>query len=187
MSPINRQVTDVDDDWFFDCLFMSLILVMIDIELQLQFSILQKILRTITIGTAYTRRQFSTPTNRRRSFTSVMESTTDTLFKRKFQMSKQSFMKLCDSTEQQVGEKEFKGESYINSSEYKIDTQAACNGRGGIITGEMKVALLLRVLAGGNYLDIMDLSIISVPALYNSFHLAIHWINVTFDFCCNNG
>ena len=73
---------------FFDCLFISLILVMIHTKLQLQFSILQKILRTITNGTAYMRQQSTTPT-RQQTFTTVMDSTTDALFRQKFQMSKQ--------------------------------------------------------------------------------------------------
>ena len=84
----------------------------------------------------------------------------DKHFYRLFRMSRPCFNILCTRIETAVGEKEFKSEKYIQGlTELGHTTlessmcQAAINGIGGYIPGEVKVAIALRLLAGASYLD----------------------------------
>ena len=78
-------------------------------------------------------------------------------------MSKVYFQLLCDKIEDIVGPAVFKSELFIN--EIMKEPLVANAGRnifaaheqstGGMISGEVKLALTLRVLGGGTYMDMM--------------------------------
>jgi hypothetical protein len=95
------------------------------------------------------------PRNRRRStWTTFSSSFSDRIFRRMFRMSRVSFEELCRLIEANVGEEVFKSESYLaNRAGTAVD--AATQAVGGFISGEMKVAMTIRLLAGGSYLDIL--------------------------------
>jgi hypothetical protein len=72
-----------------------------------------------------------------------------------FRMSKDCFKHLCDQIISAVGEKSFKSESFIETHLKNTSIHGAHEvTSGGYISGEVKVALTLRILAGGSYLDI---------------------------------
>lgn len=76
-----------------------------------------------------------------------------------FRMDRECFDALCDTIKNAVGEKEFKSEAYLQEL-YHMKTKEGqmyrCNilSTGGYICGEIKVAVALRILAGGSYLDV---------------------------------
>ncbi len=92
------------------------------------------------------------PRNRRRStWTTFSGSFSDRIFRRMFRMSRDSFEELCRLIETNVGEEVFKSEIYL-ANRAGTATDAARNAVGGFISGEMKVAMTIRLLAGGSYL-----------------------------------
>ena len=70
-----------------------------------------------------------------------------------FRMTKPCFNKLCTSIIDVVGEREFKSEQYLNNhiSGFYIPHNV---GSGGYISGEVKLAISLHLLAGASYLDV---------------------------------
>lgn len=74
-------------------------------------------------------------------------------------MSKECFQLLCDKVIEHVGVDEFKSEAYLkekmqNRSLERNLMKAHAATTGGYICGEIKLALVLRLLAGGSYLDL---------------------------------
>jgi hypothetical protein len=80
-----------------------------------------------------------------------------------------------------VGEEVFKSEIYL-ASRAGTAVDAAKHAVGGFISGEMKVAMTIRLLAGGSYLDILASYATGETAVYNAFHEVVGWINSTFSF-----
>ena len=75
-------------------------------------------------------------------------------------MSKHCFELLCDRIIDIIGEDEFKSERYINNimNSPRLGSQDNIyfthqGSTGGIISGEIKLALTMRMLGGGSYLD----------------------------------
>mmetsp|Transcript_29769 Transcript_29769/g.45643 ORF Transcript_29769/g.45643 Transcript_29769/m.45643 type:complete len:148 (+) Transcript_29769:322-765(+) len=101
-------------------------------------------------------------------------------------MPRQCFEKLCYTIRDRVGKKVFKSEAYLEElnagttgtvSERKMHV-AQSNVSGGFVSGEVKGALALRMLAGGSYLDLSLLFDISCSASYNIFHSVVSkWFN----------
>jgi len=94
-------------------------------------------------------------------------------------MSKECFDKLCERIMNAVGEK--MSEEYMFYSG-TIDSNmhgASLMTTGGIICGEVKLALTLRMLAGGSYLDISLIYHLGFfSSVYHVFHHVIqNWIN----------
>ena len=103
----------------------------------------------------------------RRSWEEFSASLTERQFRRYFRMSRECFDLLCTKIESNVGEGVFKSERYLRELE---DTHAPPNSKadmrmrnlvrghmvttGGIISGEVRLAITLRMLAGGSYLDL---------------------------------
>ena len=95
-------------------------------------------------------------------------SLTDRQFRRYFRMPRECFDLLCKKIRANVGEDKFKSEEYLedltNSLAPAPDSIATCrlrrlakahlNHTGGWISGEVKLAITLRMLAGGSYLDL---------------------------------
>ena len=71
-------------------------------------------------------------------------------------MTRDCFALLCSSIISKIGEKQFKSEAYIDAflkgkdPMYEANTQTT----GGYISGEVKLAITLRLLAGGDALDL---------------------------------
>jgi len=119
----------------------------------------------------------------RLSWVEFMETTSPLMFRRYFRMSKQDFNLLCDKIINEVGEEKFKPEANINSklrSSYTNIYTAQKNTHGGPLSGEVKLAITLRWLAGGSYLDLALI-----------FHCHPNWVTticfqVLESWICNN-
>ena len=91
----------------------------------------------------------------RLSWSTFINSVSDEQFRRMFRMTKECFNKLCRRIVDGIGEKKFKSEEYIESvSKLESIYTAHEATSGGYISGEVKLALTLRMLAGGSYLDL---------------------------------
>ncbi|EJK58257.1 hypothetical protein THAOC_21635 [Thalassiosira oceanica] len=111
---------------------------------------------------------------------------TDRQFRRYFRMSRECFYLLCRRIEENVGEKAFKSEVFLDNLKYTRDPnlvrmsklmRAHENTTGGFISGEIKLALTLRLLAGGSYLDLSLLFECGSSTAYEIFHKVIReWI-----------
>ena len=103
-----------------------------------------------------------------------------------FRMSKQLFRELCETIEVNVGRDIFKSEEYLlelstgKADDYgsKMMYEAHQKSTGGFISGEVKLAMTLRVLAGGSYMDLSLLYETSFSYSYKIFHyVTSNWIN----------
>ena len=104
-------------------------------------------------------------------------------FKRMFRMPKECFDLLCSNIEAAVGAKAFCSHDFINTYLRSLDTpegrmrNAAEAINGDYICGEAKVALVLRMMAGASYIDIVLIFGISYSHCYEIFHAVIsNWI-----------
>ena len=86
----------------------------------------------------------------------VNQRISDIQFRRMFRMNRQCFALLCQLIIRNVGEKQFKSEAYIDAFLKGKDSMydANCKTTGGYISGEVKLAVTLRLLAGGDALDL---------------------------------
>ena len=101
-------------------------------------------------------------------------------------MSRECFELLCKKIKHNVGAREFKSEAYL--AEFGKDAKgndlktgnilrAHQATTGGFISGEIKVALTLRLMAGGSYLDLALLFDTGFTYAYKIFHDVIeNWI-----------
>jgi len=118
----------------------------------------------------------------RKSWAAFQSNLTDRQFRRYFRMSKECFDLLCDRIKSNVGEREFKSEVYLKQlldSDLKSNNilKAHKETTGGFISGEIKLALILRLLAGGCYLDLALLFEMGFTYSYVVFHNVIgNWI-----------
>ena len=93
------------------------------------------------------------------TWSKVNERISNMQFRQMFRMTRDCFQMLCQEIESIVGEREFKAESYINAHLEGLDHMYMANKMtsGGYISGEIKLAIALRILAGA---DALDLSVI---------------------------
>ena len=112
------------------------------------------------------------------SWMTFKDKLTDRQFTRYFRMSKKCFGSLVKIIEENVGPDEFKKESHLMES-HKCDTHTAhYSSTGPLISGEVKLALTLRMLAGGSYMDLSLLFDVGFSTAYNIFHMVVNkWIN----------
>ena len=96
---------------------------------------------------------------RRIKWSSVCKRISDKQFRRMFCMTRECFVQLCSKIITSVGEKEFKSESYIDAFLLGKDSMYMAHEKtsGGYISGETKLGITLRILAGG---DVSDLGVI---------------------------
>lgn len=96
------------------------------------------------------------------------------------------FSDLCLQIKTIIGESEFNSEDYLNGLSSPTISNigkpkmmyAHMQSTGGFICGETKIALSLRLLAGGSYLDLSLLYEISSSYSYEIFHHVVqHWFN----------
>jgi len=122
----------------------------------------------------------------RRSWSSFQGNLTDRQFRRYFRMSKECFQYLCNRIEHNVGGRVFKSEGFLEDLRHSDDARdkksinmmsAHEGSTGGFISGEVKLALTLRLLAGGSYLDLSLLYEVGASHAYAIFHDVIkNWI-----------
>lgn len=122
----------------------------------------------------------------RKSWSRFQYNLTDRQFRRYFRMTCACFEYLCSIIEDNVGEHEFKSKAYLRkyrSSNAGNDLKSANilhdhdQSTGGFISGEIKVALTLCILAGGSYLDLALLFETGQTCVYEIFHNVIkNWI-----------
>ena len=98
-----------------------------------------------------------------------------------FQMSRYSFDVLCELIEKAEGKEKFKLESWL-AKQVLLSMNAATEAVGGFVSGQMKVALMLWILAGANYLDLLNQYNVSTASVYKFFHEAVKWIIEMFQF-----
>ena len=106
------------------------------------------------------------------------------------------FKKSCDSVEQAVGEEVFTSEYSISSlpltclhKKRKMMHVAQDQSTGGFISGEIKLAITLRLLAGASHLDLMLLCACGHSSSCCIFHHVItNWIcrDEVFKIDCYN-
>ena len=113
----------------------------------------------------------------------------DTLFYRLFRMHRECFLQLCLDIEAEVGTKEFKSEQYLqhlDTTAIRDRTSSSYHARkhttGDTISGEWKVALTLRMMAGATYLDMYLWSNVSTFHICKTFnHVTKNWINAALS------
>mmetsp|Transcript_24903 Transcript_24903/g.38381 ORF Transcript_24903/g.38381 Transcript_24903/m.38381 type:complete len:402 (+) Transcript_24903:78-1283(+) len=95
-------------------------------------------------------------------------------------MPKEDFQLLCDTICSNIGSQTFLPVSFIpnNTSQTRH-----CNKKvGGIIPGEMKVAIAIRMLSGASYLDLVPLFTVMTSHVFQIFEDVVQWILRTFEF-----
>jgi hypothetical protein len=123
----------------------------------------------------------------RTSWSRFQTRLTDKQFRRYFRMERECFEYLCQRIIANVGEGEFKSEEYLNELKHgyvegvKVkDTNIAnahTHSTGGFVSGEVKLALTLRLLAGGSYMDLALLFDVGFSTAYEILHYVIkEWI-----------
>ena len=122
--------------------------------------------------------------HRRRSWTTFKDKLTDRQFRLYFRMSKGLFRLLCDEIVGLVGVSEFKSEEFLNEM---INSDDPCRRSmmvanvattGGFISGEIKLAITLRILGGCSPLDMAMLFDTSFGTAYKIFKEVIsNWLS----------
>jgi hypothetical protein len=119
----------------------------------------------------------------RRSFEQLADSLSTVQFRRMFRMQRASFDKLCDAIITKVGKGVFKSEGWLLSHERQHKSvDAALLALGGMVSGEIKLAITLRLLAGASYLDLLAIYGVASKTVYEVFHQCVGWICLTFNF-----
>jgi hypothetical protein len=120
----------------------------------------------------------------RRTWEEFTNMIVDDLFWRMFRMTKETFRKLCHELESVVGKETFKAKEYLLCNGWSLGlacTRKANEYKGGIVPGEMKVAIALRMLAGASYLDLIVAYGIDRSFVYLSLFEVVGWINTAFS------
>ncbi len=125
----------------------------------------------------------------RKDWSAEQNRFSDAMFYRLFRMPRGCFHQLCQRIETKIGKKSFKSEMYLKSLDEKIesnrDTQlhhARKKTVGSTISGEWKLAITLRMMAGATYLDMYLWSNISPSQICRIFSdVTKNWINMTLD------
>ena len=121
----------------------------------------------------------------RTSWSSFEHRLTDKQFRRYFHMERACFFYLCDRIIANVGEADFKSEEYLQHMKcgYVVEDKdinilhAHEQSTGGFVSGEVKLALTLRLLGGGSYMDLALLFDVGFSTAYEIFHKVIkEWI-----------
>ena len=110
-------------------------------------------------------------------------------------MSRGCFKQLCTKIEEVIGEDVFKSEEYIKGLEdgtrgtalHQKMHKAHMKLDGGFLSGQTKVAIALRMLAGGSYLDLAMIFDISVIEPARILHQFCCWVNNDLFFSLDGG
>lgn len=108
----------------------------------------------------------------------------DMKFQRNFRMPRNAFDRLCLQLEASVGDSCFRSESFLDNNMHgkkgKLLSMHAFYG--GELPGEVKVAVTLRMLSGGSYLDLENIFCVCHRSVYASFHQVVDWVVSSFQF-----
>ena len=125
---------------------------------------------------------------RRLSFDQIIQALSPIQFRRMFRMNRGSFDRLCKRIALKVGDSVFKSDQWLSSISTTTEqdtnrkTHCATDALGGTLSGEVKVAVMLRLMAGASYLDLLLIYGISSASVYSVFHEANAWVLTTFQF-----
>lgn len=114
----------------------------------------------------------------RPTWTTFSYSISETHFRRQFRMSRSAFSHLCTLLSAAASEASFRPEHSLLSTR----NAASLQRRGGLISGEVKAAISLRLLAGGSYLDLAPLFSVSGSYIYIIFDEFLQWVLKAFEF-----
>ena len=105
-------------------------------------------------------------------------------FRRMFRMSDLVFRDLCSTISNVIGEDMFRSENFLKKREerYKTTSKLLSNGLSRFVSGEFKVAISIRILAGGSYLDLCPLFDVRPSYIYVIFDEFLGWVLKTFEF-----
>jgi hypothetical protein len=121
----------------------------------------------------------SLPNEKRRpTWDAFSNRISSTHFRRMFRMNLEAFTALCNRITKSVGVDRFRSEEYLSRQQEELDEDDRIIP---YIPGEIKVAISLRMLAGGSYLDLVPLFEVSTSHLYNIFHTFLAWVLKSFD------
>ena len=108
------------------------------------------------------------------TWSAFVDRITTVHFRRMFRMPIEAFNDLCQKLTAEIGEEEFRSEKYLAE---------ASNGEPStFISGEVKVGVCIRMLAGGSYLDLVPLFDVCKSYLYTVFGQFLDWVLQTFRF-----
>ena len=94
-------------------------------------------------------------------------------------MDRDAFSNLCSLISAAVGHDTFRPENSLVLNR----NSASLFRRGGHVPGEIKVAISIRILAGGSYLDLVPLFDVCVSRIYVIFDKVLDsWVLKTFQF-----
>ncbi len=119
-----------------------------------------------------------------KSWSRTAAKLSDRQFHRYFRLSKAYFQHLCDQIEDIIGPSTFKSELHLNKlMKVHIIPNGARNiiaahesSTGGMISGQVKLALTLRVLGGGSYMDMAWIFEIRFNHAHKIFKEVINWL-----------
>ena len=115
-------------------------------------------------------------------FSMMVEKMSRKHFRRMFRMPYLCFKELCRTIEQNVGPEVFLSESYIkmlmaSTSKRSLMMKASIHTSSGYISGEIKVAMTLRLLAGASYLDLSTIFDVAYSTTYEIFYYVLEqWL-----------
>lgn len=156
-----------------------------DVEDVLLTSVVRSYVRKKRISRVRRQQAASRTFRQRKTWSDFQTKLTDRQFRRYFRMSRECFDELSRKIVLNVGEDVFKSEEYLcellEVDDRKCVTASLARAHalstGGFISGEIKLALTLRLLAGGSYLDLGLLFEIGTSYAYEIFHDVIeNWI-----------
>jgi hypothetical protein len=172
-----------DDDDIVDFSFLLILLELLseecnEVELEL-LQLLDEMAKKEGSGSWWDRskpRKFS-----RTSWQNLTESLNDNTFRRLFRMSRETFDILCSKIKEKVTEEVFKSADWITA--WKCSQGSSLRAPiGGFIPGEMKIAMMIRILSGASYLDLLMGYSVASCTVFKCFHEGIEWIKLTFSF-----
>jgi DDE superfamily endonuclease len=89
----------------------------------------------------------------------------------------------CTHISRSIGEERFRSEAFLaEKTEEQEQIFPSDERKIPLIAGEIKVAISIRMLAGGSYIDLVPLFHVSTSHLYNIVDLFLAWILKTFEF-----
>jgi len=119
----------------------------------------------------------------RTSWAEFNQLVSDEHFRRMFRMPRDVFASLCERLCKKVGERVFRPESFLMEGGMAHKKMAAAQQHtGGCMPGEVKAAVLIRILTGGSYLDLVPLFGLVQSYIYKVFDQFVVWVIATFEF-----
>jgi hypothetical protein len=116
---------------------------------------------------------------KRKTFTDITNRLSERQFQHTFRMQHRYFYNLSAMISDTIGEDEFKSET---TTREWTKTSSATDFHGGDISGELRLGIFLRMLAGPSYLELFMIFGVSNSSIYNCFEQATGWINTTLTF-----